>query len=219
MAQSRSLTQDERDICGQIFRDSIPLDLVTITVRQVVFGGYTPYGDINVGPESYQGDFIAPVAASKGGADEIDDAHFFLHEMTHVWQHHVGMPVALHWMQARAAGRRVLRRSGKPRIAFYRDAATYAYDITPDQSDLLDYTMEQQCDIVADHFAKLYWNRPLDAGHHNVFGYATPSGEQLRAVLARFLEDPGYPAREPGLWRARARYRRRAADEDDDGGG
>lgn len=215
MTQSRNLTQAERSLAGHVFGDSIPLDRVTIAVRDIVYGGYTPYGDINVGPTSFQADFLAPIADAKDRAEAVSDAHFFLHEMTHVWQHHVGMPVALQWMRARAQGRRILRRSGKPRYAFYRDAATYAYEIAPAQADLLDYTMEQQGDIVADYFAHLLWQRALDASPYNVFGYATPSVEALQAVLARFLDDPGYPAREQGLWRARARFRRRGEDEED----
>lgn len=216
MGHCRSLTCNERSVAESIFRGSVPLSDVEIVVRARLYGGFTPYGTINVGPESYAADYIAPTLATAPRADLVEDAHFFLHEMTHVWQHFVGMPVALAWARARAEGRRVLRRSGKPRFAFYRDAATYAYSITSDRADLLDYNMEQQCEIVADYFAHRLWGRALAANSFNVFGYPTPSPDELRSVLGRFLSDPAYPSREPGLWHARARFRRHGAAEEGD---
>lgn len=207
MAERRGLTTGEACIAERVFRSSVPPKRVQIVLRPHLYGGFTPYGDINVGPESYCADFIAPLTGGARDEKLVNDAHFFIHEMAHVWQHHIGMALALEWMRARAEGRRVLRASGKQRYAFSRDAGTYAYQITPDKPDLLDYNMEQQCDIVADYFASLFWGRRLDANHYNIFGYAPPTRPQLRAVLGNFLTDPRYPMRDRALWRRRATFR------------
>lgn len=207
MAERRSLTEDEACIVQRIFRSSVPPARIQVVRRRHLYGGYTPYGDINVGPGSYSDNYVPALLAGARDEDAVNDAHFFIHEMAHVWQHHIGMALALEWMRARAEGRRVLRASGKGRYAFNRDAGTYAYQITPGKPDLLDYNMEQQCDIVADYFASLFWGRRLDANPYNIFGYTPPTRGQLCAVLGNFLTDPRYPMRDRALWRRRAAFR------------
>ena len=209
MSQHRNLTAAEAACAQRIFRGSIPTGFVTVSVMKHVFGGFTPYGRINVGPGTWLEDFVAPVQVPSPPPASIADAHLFLHEMVHVWQHFVGMAIVHEWTQARASGRRVLRETGKARYAFNRDAGTYAYAITADQPDLLDYNMEQQGDIIADYYAHVLWGRRLDAGPYNIFGYPTPTRAQLAGVLARFIENPAYPMLERGLWAARARFRSR----------
>ena len=209
MSQHRNLTAAEATFVQRVFRGSVPAGFVTVAVMKQVYGGFTPYGRINVGPGTWLEDFIAPVQVPSPSAGAIADAHHFLHELVHVWQHFVGMAIVHAWTQARAAGRHVLRASGKARYAFNRDAATYTFAITADRPDLLDYTMEQQGDIIADYYAHVLWGRRLDAGPYNIFGYPTPTRGQLEGVLACFIANPTYPMLEHGAWAARARFRSR----------
>ncbi len=100
-------------------------------------------GDIYFAPKAHEKDFsLASDAASK---------HFFIHEMTHVWQYQNGQTVAL-----RAIGEQLFFEF--PSKIGLGDGA-YVYKL--DQSkNLLDYEIEQQASIVADYWAMK--NRLID---------------------------------------------------------
>jgi hypothetical protein len=58
MAEERGLTAGEARLCRTIFRDTIPAGTVRIIKRTVLFGGFTPFGNINASEESYESDYI-----------------------------------------------------------------------------------------------------------------------------------------------------------------
>jgi len=65
--------------------------------------------------------------------------HWFIHEMTHVWQHQLGYPVRLR---------------GAIRIGL-----SYAYQLAPGTT-LADFNMEAQGDLLADYFALKHLRLP-----------------------------------------------------------
>jgi hypothetical protein len=91
--------------------------------------------------------------------------HWFVHEMTHVWQHQLGYAVRLR---------------GAMRIAL-----SYDYELVPGKT-LADFNMEAQGDLVADYFALKYLNSPRSMRQQR-YACSLPLYEE---VLAGFLTDP-----------------------------
>jgi hypothetical protein len=98
--------------------------------------------------------------------------HWFLHEMTHVWQHQLGYAVRL----------RGAVRIGLP----------YDYELAPGKA-LADYNMEAQAEVLADYFALKHLNSPKSVRQHGYAG-SLPLYEK---VLASFLADPADVANLP----------------------
>lgn len=94
-----------------------------------------PNGKIYFAPDVHEKDFSL---ASDGGK------HFFIHEMTHVWQYQNGQAVL-----ARAGTSQVLVELPS-RIGLGNGAYPYELDV---RKNLLDYGVEQQASIVADYWA------------------------------------------------------------------
>jgi hypothetical protein len=155
---------------------------------RVLFGGFTPFARINVGERAYAQDWVP---ADLSDPKKVEDAHFFLHELAHVWQYYVGIRKIRMYFQARRQGRRLLHAHGKKVYSYNMTAAMYSYPVGGPDEDLLDFNMEQQCDIIADYFTLKLWNRKPT----NLWGYAPASEGQLQSVLAQFLADPSYPVR------------------------
>jgi hypothetical protein len=91
--------------------------------------------------------------------------HWFLHEMVHVWQFHLGYAVRL-----RGAVRIGLR---------------YEYDLERGKT-FADFNMEAQGDLLADYFALKFMHKPRVMRQRRYVGQLTMYEE----VLAGFLADP-----------------------------
>jgi len=185
------------------------MDTVEVISRQVLSGGFTPYGRINLDPVLYEADFIGtnlhhPVVP-------LHKVHHFLHEMAHSWQHFAGMLIVDSYRRAAKDARDVLKGLGYRRrdysLAAWRTLkfrSMYSYDITAG-TDLMDFTMEQQCEIIADYYALTLWS--YRDWHSKHFGHPHPTAAQLGAVLSQFRRDSSYPRDARRMNELRARYR------------
>ena len=160
-----------------IFKDSIDYSKVKVhNEGYLPFGlqgtntAMTPNGEMYFGSTRFKDDF------SQGqDAQSINEKHWFMHEMVHVWQYQLGYPV-----RARGA------------IRFGLD---YKYDLAKDKS-LSDYNMEAQGDLLADYFALKFLNDTnamTDAQQR--YSNDLPLYEQ---VLKNFLADPKDASNLPG---------------------
>jgi hypothetical protein len=178
----RDLTPGETKLGKYVFGHSI--NLANVKVRKAPRKGHTaitPFGSISFPKADYRADFIGP--NMRNPVDE-GDAHWFLHELAHVWQHYVGLRV-----MARAV-KEWLKSKGK-----YNQA--YGFTIQASK-DLLEYNLEQQGDIIANYFAwELGW--PSWTGLTGTSDY--------KGVLANFLNDRKYPVKGHPWRRFRARVR------------
>lgn len=201
MAEERRLTRGEAQLCQMIFRDSIPTGLVRIIKRKVGYGGFTPFENINVDESHYKEDYVGnnllrlTNIAVLRHSTAAEDAHWFVHELGHVWQYFVGMPKAPMFFKSRRDGRKLLwQRTKTVDLDTYDgDAAIYAYHIDRPGLDLLDFNLEHQCEIIADYFAWTLWNLKPDFKWRD---WPMPTVEQLLGVLTKFNQDPSYPRRE-----------------------
>ena len=98
--------------------------------------------------------------------------HWFMHEMTHVWQFQLGYPVRLR---------------GAVRLGL-----SYRYQLAMDKT-LADYNMEAQGDVLADYFV-LKHLRSAAAMRQPAYANDLALYEQ---VLAGFLTDPEHRANLP----------------------
>lgn len=213
MVQGRNLSKGERKLCYRVFKWS-DIDTGNIDVvrrpKTMHFGGFTPYGRINMDGELYRDDYIGdditiPI--------DVGLAHHFLHELAHSWQHLSGMAMMHLSRLSQKHGKAVRVANGKPKRpdGMSRDDwkdikfdSVYSYDINSG-ADLLDFTLEHQCEIIADYWAlELKW---MLYAPKKKFGYPRPTKVQLEAVLDKFLKDRTYArfARPNNDWRARGR--------------
>lgn len=209
----RFLTRGEKWLSRHVFGHTIAVDNVQVISRPGISGGFTPYGRINLDPSFYADDFIGhkPPNNLFNPAEPLHRVHHFLHEMAHSWQHFVGMLIVDSYRKTGKAAREVLHAHGFYRKDFAMKAwgelmfrARYSYDITAG-ADLMDFTMEQQCEIIADYYAMTLWSWINLGSKH--FGHLYPTRLQLEAVLAQFRADPAYPRSASRMRELRARYR------------
>lgn len=168
----RSLTSGEIALARSVFADSVDYSRVKVHGHGYwMFFGFqdkhtavTPNGEMYFPKAIYLDDFS--LFAS--------DAAFFVHEMTHVWQHELGYAVRWNglWVSSRGP-------------------EAYKYSLSPGDK-LSDFNMEQQADIISDYCMKIVLLSPSAARS----GGGTP--DALRSVLAAFLSDPSSPANLPG---------------------
>lgn len=210
MAERRPLTANECKFVRHVFGSTIPLHNVEVVRRRYLSGGFTPLGSVNMGTGDYHADYIGPNMYTPPGTPTFADAHLFLHELGHVWQHFTGMPMLVARLKATTQARRMVRDAGLPKVVSgmrmrptYMFDATYNYDPSAGP-DLTDYTMEQQCDIIANYFALVMWKRAIPS---NGWGYTVATQVQLEAILSNFLASPGYVMQDRPLWQARAKLR------------
>ena len=136
-ATDRALTTAERALAASVFGSAIDLDKVRMRRRRwwpfqprnVVMA---PRGHIHFHPEGH-------CYRSCFGASSLNDQAFFIHEMTHVWQHQSGRSL-------------ILRRH-----PFCR----YAYDFEPGKP-FARYGIEQQAEIVAHVFLMRHGRKIAD---------------------------------------------------------
>ncbi len=183
MKSRRDLTPGEEKLARSIFG-------VSVNYRNVrVIGGkllknvaITPFGSMYFPYSSYKADFVGPNMYAP--IQPVSDAKWFVHEFVHVWQHYMGMSVILLAAKAHAKGNGV-------------QSAVYGYTLAPN-TDLLDYNIEQQGDIIADYYDWKLWNQHIPL----------PQPPALyEDVLSNFFENPAYPIDEKWIRRVRARIR------------
>lgn len=175
--RSRPLTENEIAMASLLFRDAIDYRRVRIHGRR-----YMPFQPKNccMTPNGsmyfHHSCFLPDYTRGDPGA-----VHWFMHEMTHVWQHQLGYPVRL----------RGALRIGLP----------YAYTLREDAL-LSDYNMEAQGDLLADYFVLKFLKKPgaMRQGRYR------DSLALYERVLAPFLADPssrGNLHRGPARWLVR----------------
>lgn len=136
----RKLTSSETNLAKEMFGNSIEYTKVHIYDRKWAFFqgkrvAMTPNGNIYFAPDVYTKDFSLASASTK---------HFFIHEMTHVWQYQNGQAVLTR------AGTSQMLIELPSKVGLGNGAYTYQLDV---RKDLLDYGIEQQASIVADYWA------------------------------------------------------------------
>jgi hypothetical protein len=164
----RGLTEAEIKMASLLFGGAIDYGRVRIHGRRYLpfqpkNCAMTPNGSIYFHRSCFLPDYTA--------GDPLT-IHWFMHEMVHVWQHHLGYPVRL----------RGAIRLGLPYHYELREGATLA-----------DYNMEAQGDLLADYFALKYMHKPHIMRQRR---YAH-SLALYQSVLAGFLADPRDPANLP----------------------
>lgn len=181
--RSRSLTPAEVALARRLFGAAIDYARVRIIGRRYLpfqprHCAMTPNGKMYFHRSRVLSDFAAASVAEQ---------HWFIHEMTHVWQHQLGYPVRLR---------------GAVRLGL-----DYRYSLLPG-STLADFNMEAQGDLLADYFVLRLLLRP-DAMR---WPLQPGAAGLLDAAVAGLLADPADrrqlprgPARQLALWRRAAR--------------
>ncbi|AJX30285.1 type VI secretion system Vgr family protein [Burkholderia oklahomensis] len=165
--ESRALTEGEIEMAKTVFQDSIDYSAVRVHKGsyfwfnlQSKHTAVTPNDNMYFREEDFEEDFSVV-------GKEYPKRGWFMHEMTHVWQHQRGYAVRWHALSVTIRG----------------DSA-YRYEIEPGQV-FSDFNMEQQGNLIADYFALIVIDDRSEVIH------AHPgSKNQLRQVLAPFLQDP-----------------------------
>ena len=169
---SRQLTSNEIKMASLLFRDAIDYTRVRIHARRYMpfqpkHCAMAPNGSIYFHPSRCLDDFALGDAVAR---------HWFIHEMTHVWQHQLGYPVRL-------------------RGAF-RFGLSYDYELAPHKT-LADFNMEAQGDLLADYFSLKF---DVLASAMRQTRYARDLA-LYGIVLAGFLDAPGKRRHLPDLTR------------------
>lgn len=182
MISGRSLTAGEITLAQSMFQDAIAYRLVSIHDEKYVFlqpanSGMTPNGRI----------YVDGVYSVDYSTESPQQQAFFIHEMTHVWQHQNKI-LAIGVIGS--AILEIIRRLGD-----YDSAYPYLLDSS---KDLTDYNLEQQAAIVEDYFrlTKLgllprraqFLYSPASALHPS----GAPTRQLYETVLHKFLRDPSY---------------------------
>jgi hypothetical protein len=165
----RGLTAGEVALARRLFGAAVDYAKVRIIGRRYLpfqpkHCAMTPNGSMYFHRSCWRDDFSTA---------SIGEQRWFIHEMTHVWQHQLGYPVRLR---------------GALRIGL-----DYHYRLRPG-ARLADFNMEAQGDLLADYFVLRLLQRPdamrwpEHAGH----------GPLFEAVLAAFLAQPGLREHLPG---------------------
>ncbi|MES2902467.1 MAG: Rhs element Vgr protein [Pseudomonadota bacterium] len=157
----RHLTTGEIAIASLLFRDAVDYGRVRIYRRR-----YMPFQPKNCAMSPNGAIYFHQSCCLLDFSTGSEQArHWFMHEMTHVWQHQLGYPVRLR---------------GAIRLGL-----SYRYRLAQDKN-LSDFNMEAQGDVLADYFALkfLHSATPMRQPHY---------ADQLalfETVLANFRADP-----------------------------
>jgi DnaJ like chaperone protein len=167
---ARTLTEGERALVREVFGDAIDLDRARIHARAFVPLAHrrglaiAPNGHVYFHPDDHRDDF------SRAG---LAQQAWFIHEMTHVWQHQCGTCV---WLRG------LLNRR-------------YGYLPFDPRRPFSSYGVEQQGDIVQDYFTLLRGGRvpgapPLDAYRALLPFVPAPAAVPARARMSRIGPHP-----------------------------
>ena len=159
----RPLTEGETAMASRLFGAAIDYPRVRIYNRR-----YLPFGlqPVNCAMSPNGHIFFHKSCCLVDFSTGTEHArHWFMHEMTHVWQHHLGYPVRLR---------------GAIRLGL-----SYHYELAMDRT-LADYNMEAQGDVLADYFVLRFLG---SAASMRQPAYASQLALYER-VLAGFLANP-----------------------------
>ncbi|MBV8157233.1 MAG: hypothetical protein JO278_06230 [Dyella sp.] len=160
---TRPLTAGEITLARRVFADGIDYDRVRIHGSNYVFWQGANYV-VTPNGQMYLGRNLRRYADFSTASLSIQA--FFIHEMTHVWQHQCGV--------------NVLRRGIGEQIRHFLGFNQYRYRLEPGKP-LTAYKLEQQGDIMRDYFLAL-------------MGQATPYGiTEYVAALGRLPDAPRGP--------------------------
>lgn len=224
----RRLTDAEELLCKYLFRGTIPAHRIEI-VRWKRISGVTPRMRVNCDKDSWRDEYVVGDPRTK--PLDPKQAHWFIHELCHIWQFFNGVPTIFARLQAQKRGRAHRKEHGENRrdtvsanLASGRPFARgqwgsvkfhsiYEYDegSVADDLDLLDFSMEQQGDIIADWFALKFWEyRNSQPRHGSSYAASTANLPELESILQHFRTDPSYIRSSAG--RKRRSKRRLALD-------
>lgn len=166
----RTLTPGEVRMARTLFADAINYDKVRIYARPYLWFGLqkenvamAPNGHIYFGSERCKEDFS--IASSV-------ERHWFMHEMTHVWQHQLGYALRFSGIRLHLFQR------------WLRQTDPYLFSLTP-ESRLSHFNMEQQACIVADYYSVLN-----QLSVFSTSGHLVRNKSLLAKTLCDFLDDP-----------------------------
>jgi hypothetical protein len=166
--ESRGLTVGEIQMAKKIFKDSINYARVRVHKE-----GYFPFGlqDARTAVTPNGEMYFPPLKFLKDFSTSNDlNKCWFMHEMTHVWQHQLG-----YWVMFRGA---------------FRPGLDYKYTLDA-QRKLCDYNMEAQGDILADYFALKFLNNPSAVRNQlSADSTVTYSLDDYERTLKDFLINP-----------------------------
>jgi hypothetical protein len=171
---SRALTSGEIAIARLVFADAI--DYSTVRVHDT---GYLPFGLQSAHTAmAPNGHLYFPKACFRDDfSTDLASQMWFIHEMTHVWQHQLG-----YWVRLRGA---------------VRIGLGYGYTLAPARR-LRDYNMEAQGNLIADYFALAHRG---DEGRRQLYERKYRNHPDALAlfetVLADFNDDPAHPRNLP----------------------
>lgn len=162
--RARALTHGEIAMASVLFGDAIDYRRVRIHARRYIpfqpsNCAMTPNGHLYFHASCFLDDYAHA---------SVNNQHWFMHEMAHVWQHQLGYAV---------------RTRGAIRLGL-----SYDYELAAEKT-LADFNMEAQGDVLADYFVLRHLHavtalrQPRYAGQLSLY-------EQ---VLARFLANPSDP--------------------------
>jgi len=163
--KARGLTSGEIAMARLLFADSVDYGRVKVHNGEYLWLGMqpddtamTPNGEMYFNEKHFLEDFSTARGVSRS---------WFMHEMVHVWQHHLGC-----WVKARGA---------------IRMGLSYQYELASGNR-LNDYNMEAQGNLLADYYMLKFERKPglVTERRYAVFS-ALPLFE---SVLSNFLNDP-----------------------------
>lgn len=156
---ARALTPGEIELASKVFGSSIDYSKVKIHNEEYLPFGWQP-DDTAMTPN---GEMYFNHAYFKEDFSVEDDSQklWFIHEMTHVWQHQLGYAVRTQGLILHTVGPK----------------NPYRYTIDPSKK-LSNYGLEQQGDIIRDYFEMKH----LGGNADGIAGY--------ESVLKEFLRDP-----------------------------
>jgi type VI secretion system secreted protein VgrG len=170
--KSRGLTAGEIAMARQVFKDAIDYSRVKVHNGEYLWFGMqgndtamTPNGEMYFNPKWFVEDFSVETPGMQ---------HWFMHEMTHVWQYQLGFTVKLHGL-----------------ISW---AVSYKYKLKSGRS-LADESMEPQGDLLADYFVLKFLANPAAMVQGE---YATELALFESDALPNFIANPASKDNLPG---------------------
>lgn len=166
--EPRSLTLREINLARSVFKNGIDYTSVKIHKGSFFPSGLqhedtaiTPAGEIYFMPKHYHSDYASASA---------DYQHWFMHEMTHVWQHQLGLKLSIHGSVNRAM--------------------SYRYSLSANRL-LCDYAMDAQANLLADYFWLKKFGRTGFDAVSNLDNARTPDLiKRYEWTIRAFLSNP-----------------------------
>jgi type VI secretion system secreted protein VgrG len=166
------MTRGEIDLASMIFQDAIDYRKVRIHNRPYLWCGLQPK-NVAMAPNG-QMYFHYTTYSEDFSCEGPGAGRWFIHEMTHIWQHQLGYPVT--WRGA------------------IRIGLGYRYRLDPDRR-LSEYNMEAQGEILSDYFALKYLGNPRVTSQAT---YGLDDIELYEKVLRDFFSDRKHAGNLPG---------------------